>query len=123
MTQAVTLANAGVQGSAKAWVNFNGVPSSPSIYVSYNVSSVTKIAAGNYTVNFTNALVDSNYLVSGTANSSTSGAPSNSYTWLAAGAGAYAGTFARSTTSCNVQGVYTTAGQSDADYINVVFHR
>lgn len=51
-----------IQGSAKAWVRFVG--SSGSINASYNVSSVTRNAAGNYTVNLTNALSDANYSVS-----------------------------------------------------------
>ncbi len=48
-----------IQGSAKAWVNFNG--SSGSIRASYNVSSVTRTAQGSYTINFTNAFADANY--------------------------------------------------------------
>jgi len=49
-------------GIAKAWVNFNGNTATPStIRASYNVSSVTKNGTGDYTVNFTNALVDTNY--------------------------------------------------------------
>jgi len=53
-------------GIAKAWVNFNGTTASPStIRASYNVSSVTKNATGNYTVNFTTALVDTNYSIVG----------------------------------------------------------
>lgn len=60
MTQAVTLANAGVQGSAKAWVNFNG-QGGATIRSSYNVSSVTRTASGRYTVNFTNAFANTNY--------------------------------------------------------------
>lgn len=44
----------------RAWVNFNGV-STTTIRASFNVSSVTRNAAGDYTVNFTNALVDANY--------------------------------------------------------------
>ena len=51
-----------IYGSAKAWVNFNGV-SGVSIRTSYNVSSVTRSGAGAYTVNFTNAFVDGNYSV------------------------------------------------------------
>ena len=51
-----------IQGSAKAWVNFNGV-SGASIRASYNVSSVTYNSTGKYTVNFTNALADANYAV------------------------------------------------------------
>lgn len=48
-----------IQGSARAWVNFNG--SGGSIYASYNVSSITVISTGDYAVNFTNAMIDSNY--------------------------------------------------------------
>jgi hypothetical protein len=56
-----------IQGSAKAWVNFNGV-STTSIRASYNVSSVTRNATGVYTVNFTNALADGNFSVALTGN-------------------------------------------------------
>jgi len=48
----------------RAWVNFNGTTSSPStIRGSFNVSSVTKNGTGDYTVNFTTAMVDANYCV------------------------------------------------------------
>ena len=49
-----------IQGSAKAWVNFDGT-GTPSIRASYNVSSITDNGTGDYTVNFTNALADANY--------------------------------------------------------------
>jgi hypothetical protein len=49
-----------IQGSAKAWVNFNG-SFTVSIRASYNVSSITDNGDGLYTVNFTNALSDANY--------------------------------------------------------------
>jgi hypothetical protein len=49
-----------IQGSAKAWVNFNGT-GTPAIRASYNVSSITDNGTGDYTVNFTNALADANY--------------------------------------------------------------
>jgi hypothetical protein len=49
-----------ILGSAKAWVNFNGT-STVAIRSSYNVSSITDNGTGDYTVNFTNALVDANY--------------------------------------------------------------
>jgi len=49
-----------IQGSAKVWVNFDGTTSPATIKASYNVSSVTRNATGDYTVNFTNALVDGN---------------------------------------------------------------
>lgn len=49
-----------IQGSAKAWVNFNGT-GTVAIRASYNVSSITDNGTGQYTVNFTNAMSDVNY--------------------------------------------------------------
>ena len=51
---------------AQAWVNFNGT-GTVAIRASGNVSSITDNGVGNYTVNFTTAVADSNfaYLVSG----------------------------------------------------------
>lgn len=54
-----------IQGSAKAWVNFNGTTGS--IRASYNASSVTRNGTGDYTVNFTNAFANTDYAVLGTA--------------------------------------------------------
>jgi hypothetical protein len=54
-----------IQGSAKAWVNYNA--SAQTIRASYNVSSVTYNGTGDFTVNFTNALADANYCVNGIA--------------------------------------------------------
>ncbi len=53
-------------GTAKAWVNFNGT-GTVAIRASYNVTSITDNGVGDYTVNFTNALVDANYVLSGSA--------------------------------------------------------
>ena len=49
-------------GAAKAWVNFNGT-GTVAIRSSFNVSSITDNGTGDYTVNFTTALVDANYAV------------------------------------------------------------
>lgn len=49
-------------GAAKAWVNFNGT-GTVAIRAQFNVSSITDNGAGDYTVNFTNALADANYSV------------------------------------------------------------
>ena len=51
-----------IQGSAKAWANFD--PSSGAITIrgSYNVSSITYNATGTYTMNFTNAMANANYV-------------------------------------------------------------
>lgn len=46
--------------TARAWVNFNGT-GTVTIRGSGNVSSITDHGAGDYTVNFTNALPDANY--------------------------------------------------------------
>ena len=51
-----------VSGACVAWVNFYGV-TTPSIYASYNVSSITRNGTGDFTVNFTNSLTDTNYAV------------------------------------------------------------
>jgi len=50
----------GMSGVAKAWVNFNGHPTI-AIRSSFNVSSMTRNALGDYTVNFTTALTNANY--------------------------------------------------------------
>ena len=49
-----------IQGSAKALVYFNGGVG-PTINGSFNVSSVTRNGTGDYTVNFTTAMANSNY--------------------------------------------------------------
>ena len=49
----------------RAWVNFNGVTTA-TIQASGNVTSVTRSATGNYTVNFTTAMPDANYACTGT---------------------------------------------------------
>jgi hypothetical protein len=54
-----------IQGSAKAWVNFNGT-GTVAIRASYNVSSITDNGTGDYTVNFTNAFSDANYAITAT---------------------------------------------------------
>jgi len=63
---ASTSADNVINGSAKAWVNFNGT-GTPAIRASYNVSSITDNGTGDYTVNFTNAFTDANYAITGTA--------------------------------------------------------
>jgi hypothetical protein len=50
----------------RAWVNFNST-GTVAIRASGNVSSITDIGVGDYTVNFTTAMPDANYSVSGTA--------------------------------------------------------
>lgn len=62
--------------TAKAWVNFDGTIATPStIRASYNVSSITRTANGDYTINFTTALADANY----SALISAGGGPAETY--------------------------------------------
>ena len=49
-----------VSGTAKAWVNFNGT-GTVAIRRAFNVSSITDNGTGQYTINFTTAMLDSNY--------------------------------------------------------------
>ena len=58
----IKLQSNGVTTNALAWVNFNGT-GTVAIRSSYNVSSITDNGTGDYTVNFTNALSDANYVV------------------------------------------------------------
>ena len=48
------------QGRAKAWVNFNG-SGTLAVRDSFNVTSVTDVATGKYTINFTTSFADANY--------------------------------------------------------------
>jgi hypothetical protein len=59
----VLAAQNGMTGIAKAWVNFNSSSgTSCVIRASFNVSSVTYNGTGDYTVNFTTAMADANYV-------------------------------------------------------------
>ena len=60
-TSTVTM-NTVVNGSAKAWVNFNGT-GTVAIRAAFNVSSITDNGTGVYTVNFSSAMSDTNYCV------------------------------------------------------------
>lgn len=50
--------------ACRAWVNFNGT-GTVAIRGSGNVSSITDNGAGNYTINFTTAMIDDKYSISG----------------------------------------------------------
>jgi hypothetical protein len=63
--------------AARAWVNFDGTTTTPTIRASGNVSSITKTTTGDYTVNFTTAMPDANYA----KNVSISGNGANTAFW------------------------------------------
>ena len=55
-----------VNGTAKAWVNFNGT-GTVAIRRAFNVSSITDNGEGDYTVNFTTAMVGADYCFQGSS--------------------------------------------------------
>jgi hypothetical protein len=117
-TQIATTAFVRADNNVKAWVNFNGT-GTVAIRASYNVSSITDNGVGDYTVNFTTALADANYVVEGTANDSTAG---SSYLWLATG-GALNSDISRTTSLVRVQSIYGTNLKLDATTVNVTIIR
>lgn len=71
-TGATTAANArtnlGIDARVRAWCHFDGTPpSATTLNANFNVSSVTKNATGDYTVNFTTAFANAYYTVAGTS--------------------------------------------------------
>jgi len=102
----------GVNTNTQAWVNFNGV-TTVTIRASYNVSSVTRVSTGVYTVNFTNALIDTNYC----AINSSGG------TLSILGAVSYENNTARTTTSFTFYAYNTSLVLADAAYCNVAVFR
>ena len=63
-TAFVTTANTNSEYTAKAWVNFNGT-GTVAIRDSLNVSSITDLGIGDYQINFTTAMANTNYAVVG----------------------------------------------------------
>jgi hypothetical protein len=103
-----------IQGSARAWVNFGYISSAITTRKSYNVSSVTRTAAGQYAVNFTNAMVDANYATITSSSSINNGV----YGKFSNIVGVTGTTVTPTTSSVTVFSSYTS-GTFDEDYISV----
>jgi len=72
-----------VNGSAKAWVNFNGL-NTPAARASNNTSTITDNGTGNYSVAIVNHFATANYAVSVSASSagmSNTDTMVNPYVW------------------------------------------
>ena len=97
-------------GVCRAWVNFNGT-GTPAIRGSFNVTNITDNGTGNYTVNFTTAMTDTNYSAVGSCGSPS--AAHGIFTFFA-GTGTVTGTG-------GVQFATVTANGSSTqfDYVNV----
>jgi hypothetical protein len=94
----------------RAWVNIAGVDV-PSIRASGNVSSITDTGVGDYTINFTTAMTDSNYAV-------VSSLEPYIYTGYGViGGSGFAGGFTRSTTAYEIKtGYVSTTGGGATSY-------
>lgn len=105
--------------AARAYVNFNG-SGTVSIRSSGNVSSITDNGTGNYTVNFTTAMSDTNYAVGGSV---TGNADPNSISmaWTTSVSG---GQFVKTTSSVRVVAMRTTNNDiRDAVDCSVLIYR
>jgi hypothetical protein len=107
-----------IQGSAKAWVNFNG--STGTIRTSLNVTSVTRTTTGTYTINFTTGtFADANYSWTGMA-AAAAGGGSIPYNLPSIGQRTYAPT----ASTLQVATAYQQGGSaSDFDYVYVQVFR
>lgn len=104
-----------INGSAKAWVNFNGT-GAIAIRGSFNVSSLVDNTTGQYTVNFITAMPDANYAISG---SSGNGNGWGSYDFAQQGAGT-----ATAVGSCRFDTyISQSAGKADVDQACLIIHR
>ena len=103
-----------INGSAKAWVNFNGT-GTVAIRKGFNVSSITDLGVGRYTITFTTVMVDVNYCV--TSACSPNGA-NTMYSPLVF-AGAPWATAAPSTTAFSILTNKNDTNVSDTSYITL----
>ena len=98
----------------RAWVNFNGTVVTPStIRGSGNVSSITRTSAGICIVNFTTALVDTNYSFVGTTRAS-----ATVYIFLTAQQ-----TQAKTTSALTVSTVSNAGALTESEEVNIAIFR
>ncbi len=100
--------------AARAWVNFNGT-GTVAIRDSGNVSSITDNGTGDYTVNFTTAMPDVNYILSGSAALTTTSATPRFV--------APVGTNGVGTSNCQIRVADDTGASSDCAMVSVAIHR
>jgi len=113
-----------VNGVARAWVNFDGTTNTGgncTIRASYNVTDVDDNATGDYTINFTNALTDTNYIILGST-SMRFGVNYNGAVSINT-INATAGESAPTTTPCRISVRNSSATATDFPYFNVAIFR
>ena len=99
-------------GVCRAWVNFNGT-GTPAIRGSFNVTNITDNGTGDYTVNFTTAMTDTNFSTVGTT-----GSPAAAHGILMFFKGTV-GTYPATTSSIQIATVTSNGGSTQFDYVNV----
>lgn len=98
---------------AKAWVRFHLSGTTVVIDASYNVSSVTRNGVGDYTVNFTSAMGDANYVAAITMGSGASAGTAN--------LGLEHGATTMTTTAFRLQNAVAGVGISEAQRVSATF--
>jgi hypothetical protein len=115
--------NGGQSGSApiyaaRAWVNFDGT-GTVAIRASGNVSSITDNGVGLYTVNFTTAMPDADYTLTGSAGGV---GGSNSFGGIAFGYPS-AGSPVYTSSQCTISTFIAGTGASDRPYVTLAVFR
>ena len=96
----------------RAWVNFNGT-GTVAIRASGNVTSITDNGTGQYTVNFTTAMPDTNYATIGSGYTVASGLPAFTNATRAIAA------FSNTSSSCRIQVYRSDTNSFDADSLEM----
>jgi hypothetical protein len=105
----------GINYSCRAWVNFNGT-GTVAIRASGNVTSITDNGAGDYTVNFTTAMTDTNYSFFGSAGQTAAAS-------VPAMVGINRDNFLYSTTAIRLFNITGAGALPDSLYLNVCIFR
>ena len=101
-----------VNGTAKAWVNFNGT-GTVAIRRAFNVYSITDNGAGDYTANFTTAMADENYAAVGSI------AAASLQPFAIAASSLTAGALTKTTTALRIYSYNNSSSKLDAGDVNV----
>lgn len=106
-----------VDGSAKAWVNFNGT-GTVAIRAAFNVGSITDNGVGDYTVNFTTPMADANYAPAIGASPNYGASVTFGMNWASG-----SGTEVAPTASALRFSIGSTTAYHDAKYVSVAVFR
>ena len=106
------------QYAAKAWVNFNGT-GTVAIRASGNVSSITDNGTGDYSVNFTAALTDADYVAVASARQLTA----SGYLSVATDVNTAGSSFTITTAAYQVQMQNVVGGLNDNPFTQIAFFR